>query len=230
MPSRKIFHAEAMQVVKLVTKDGLTLQSWYKAANPGKPTLLFLHGNAGHIGFRMPMANQWLAAGYGVLLLEYRGYGGNPGHPGEQGLYLDGIAAMAFLKEQGVTPSSTVLYGESLGTGVATYLAINYPVCAVILQSPFTSLPALARVHYPWIMIQPWDKFDSLSRIADIQAPLLILHGRNDAIVPYQQGVELFARAREPKLFVELPGKGHNDLWDQTFVNDILRFIKANCT
>ncbi|KTD22748.1 Bem46 protein [Legionella lansingensis] len=230
MPSREAFQAEDMQLVHIKTQDGLTLYSWYKAALPHKPTLLYFHGNAGHIGYRMSLVRQFLLAGFGVFLLEYRGYGGNEGQPSELGLYQDGEAALRFLQQQGIPPSRLVLYGESLGTGVVTHLATQFRVCAVVLQSPYTSMSKLARYHYPWVFIPPWDKFDSLARISKIKSPLLILHGTHDAIVPHQQALLLFQRANDPKELISLPGRGHNDLWDDGFSQKVVKFIETHCT
>ena len=229
MPSRQVFHAEDMQQVTLQTSDDLFLHAWYKPANPGKPTLLYLPGNAGHIGFRMPLVRQFLDEGIGVLLVEYRGYGGNKGHPTEQGLYQDGRAALRFLQQQRIDAKNLVLFGESIGTGVAVFLATESPFCALILQSPYTSLAAVARFHYPWIFLKPWDKFDSSTHIKNVKIPLLILHGNQDEIVPYAQGIALFHQAREPKYIVTLANKGHNNLWNRHFFNEINRFISANC-
>mgnify|MGYP000219770257 CR=1 FL=1 len=230
MPSRKEFHAEDMQKINLKTKDGLVLNAWYKPASLNRPTLLYLHGNAGHIGYRMPLTRQFLSAGLGVLLLEYRGYGGNPGRPTEQGLYKDGQAAIQFLQQQGINSSRLALYGESLGTGVATKLATEYPVCALVLQSPFTSLPAVARYHYPWIFVPPWDKFDSLSRIGSLRVPLLIIHGKEDDLVPFSQGLALYREAMEPKKLLGIENKTHYDLWDLNFSNQVISFIKTSCS
>ncbi|KTD18025.1 alpha/beta hydrolase [Legionella jordanis] len=229
VPNPSAFHAQDMQVVNIETSDGLILHSWYKKAIPPNPTLLYLHGNAGHIGYRMPLVRQFLSAGFGVLLLEYRGYGGNPGRPSEQGLYQDGMAAMSYLEKHGVSSQHIVVYGESLGTAVATYLAAKYPVCAMVLQSPFTSMSALARYHYPWALIPPWDKFDSLSRINLSRAPLLILHGEQDSITPYAGALLLFQHAHQPKQFSSLPAKGHNDLWDFDFASKVMTFMRASC-
>lgn len=229
MPSRQHFHAQGMEDVELVTSDGLHLNAWYQKAPPGKPTILYLHGNAGHIGFRMPLVSGFLNAGYGVLLLEYRGYGGNPGSPSELGLYHDGEAAMAFLLNKGVPSEAVVLYGESLGSGVATKLAEQTRVCAVILQSPYTSITQVARFHYPWILLPPWDKFDSLSRIDRINAPLLILHGRLDRLVPFEQAQVLYKKAKEPKKLIEFADKDHNNLWDKDFFAQLMQFIHFHC-
>lgn len=228
-PDRYLFHAQDMQEVKLSTDDGLTLNAWYKPAVETHPTLLYFHGNAGHIGYRMPLVRQFLSAGYGVLLFDYRGYGGNPGEPTEEGLYRDGRAAMKFLEQQGLKPEGIALYGESLGTAVAIKMAEIFPVCAVVLQSPFTSLSAMARYLYPWAIIPPWDKFDSLSRIKEIKAPLLILHGKNDQVVPFDQGLMLFNQANQPKRMVAIDNKGHGDLWEHHFYNSIIDFIQTHC-
>lgn len=228
-PSRHTYQADDMQQITLRTTDGLDLNAWYKPATPGQPTLLYLHGNAGHIGYRMPLVRQFLAAGFGVLLLEYRGYGGNKGQPTEQGLYQDGRAAVQFLLNQGVNSKQLIFYGESLGTGVATQLATEFPACALILQSPYTSMTAVARYHYPWLFISPWDKYDSLARIQSIHFPLLVLHGKQDQIIPYEQGVELFELANQPKHMVSIGDKGHNDLWSPYFTQEVERFIRANC-
>lgn len=229
MPSRQLFHAEDMQQLTLQTADGMSLYGWYKPAAPNQPTLLYLHGNAGHIGFRMPWVRPFLSAGFGVFLLEYRGFGGNKGKPTEQGLYSDGRSAIHYLQKQGIRPDHLAIYGESLGTGVATKLASEYPICALVLQSPFTSLPAVARYHFPWALIEPWDKYDSLGRISSINVPLLILHGKKDTLVPFVQGLTLFNQANEPKRLIALENKGHNEMWDLNYFNEIRDFIRSHC-
>lgn len=228
LPSRKDFHAQDMEVIKLSVADGLTLNAWYKPSVGHKPVILYLHGNAGHIGHRMHLVRQFLSAGYGVLLLEYRGYGGNPGKPTEAGFYEDGRAAMRFLQHEKQS-KQIVLYGESLGTGVATQLATEFSVCAVVLQSPYTSLSALARYHYRWLPVPVIDKYDSLSRIQQIHAPLLMLHGKLDVVVPYSQGLSLFNLANQPKQWQEFPTKGHHDLWDEHFAPTVIHFINSYC-
>lgn len=224
------YQIKDMQVVHVQTHDGISLTSWYKPAQANQPTFLYLHGNAGNIGNRMLLAKQFIDVGFGLLLLEYRGYGGNKGQPTEQGLYEDGRAGLRFLHQQGIKPEQIVLYGESLGTGIATRLATENNVCAVVLQSPYTSLSNLAHYHYPWVWFNPWDKFDSLSRIDEINAPLLILHSKEDGIVPYSHGIQLFRQAREPKKMLSFDNVGHNDIWDATdFTKKISDFIKRHC-
>lgn len=230
MPDRHAFQAQDMQTIQLVTHDDLTLRSWYKPAQQKKATIVIFHGNAGHIGTRMPLARHFMREGFGVLLLEYRGYGGNPGKPTEQGLYHDTRAAMKFLKTERIPLQKTILYGESLGTGVATHVATEYPnACAIILQSPYTTMAALGRYHYPWIPLKPWDKFDSIGRIHRIHMPLLALHGTRDTVVPYIQGVQLFKAANQPKQWVALPEQGHGDLWQPEFLNTVTSFIHQHC-
>ena len=230
-PNLSDFSVENMRVVSLHTQDGLTLHSWYKPAKLNQPTLLYLHGNAGNIGDRMSLAQQLMERGFGLLLLEYRGYGGNKGRPTEQGLYADGRAGVRFLHQQGLKPSLLVLYGESLGTGVATKLAVEYKFCAVILQSGFTSMRDMARYYYPWIgLLKPWDRFDSIARIDAINAPLLIVHGTQDDVVPYSQGLQLFNQAREPKKMESFEFEGHNNIWNAPgFSEKVSNFIISHC-
>lgn len=229
-PDLSEYQVEGMYEITLSTKDGLQLYAWYKPASEQQPTILYFHGNAGHIGYRIPLARRFIEAGLGVLLLEYRGYGRNEGYPSEQGLYRDAEAAMHFLKEQNVSADKVILFGESLGSGVAVHTAVEYPVCAVILQSPFTSMSDLARYHYPWAVLKPWDRFESLSKIDSIRAPLLILHGERDRIVPFAQARTLYQKAHQPKKIHAFEQGGHNNLWQMhTFVEEILRFARQYC-
>jgi fermentation-respiration switch protein FrsA (DUF1100 family) len=230
-PRPEDFGAQGMEVVTLVTKDHLKLNAWYEPAKKNYPTVLFLHGNAGNIGYRMPIAKQLINAGFGVLLLDYRGYGGNPGSPNEQGLYMDGEAALHFLDTRGIAATRLVIYGESLGTGVATQLATEHASCAVVLQSPFTSLADAARYHYPWIPLKPWDKYNSLARIQQIHSPLLVLHGTIDNTVPYNEGLTLFQAALQPKKMISYLGYDHHNLWGEAnFYNNTIQFIQHYCT
>lgn len=229
-PNLKKFHAQDMTLVTLETADNLKLKSWYKPAENKQPTILYLHGNAGHIGYRMPLARQFLDSGIGLLLLEYRGYGGNIGSPTEEGFYKDGEAALNYLLQQGISPQKIILFGESLGTGVATKLAYDHQFCAIILQSPFTSLVNLSRYHYPWLFISPRDKYDSIKRISKIKAPLLIVHGTRDQIVPYSEGLKLYNEAIEPKKIITIQGYNHNNLWSSPgFSKELIHFIKEHC-
>jgi fermentation-respiration switch protein FrsA (DUF1100 family) len=192
----------AMQPVEILTADGLRLLAWHKppAGNPGA-FLLYLHGNAGHIGHRSGRVRPYVEAGFGVLLLEYRGYGGNPGTPSETGFYADARAALSFLAQQGVTAERIVLYGESLGTGVAVQMAVERGCAALVLEAPYTSVAAVAQGRYWMFPVRHLvlDKFDALSKMGRVRCPVFIMHGERDRIIPIRYGRELFQAASEPK-------------------------------
>ncbi len=222
-----------VEEISVTTKDGLKLRSWYAAPAPGRPTVVYFHGNAGTIADRAHKARLFAGAGIGMLLVEYRGYGGNPGSPTESGLYADGRANLAWLAAQGGSPSSWVLYGESLGTGVAVGLAweqaeAGAPVAGLILEAPFTSMADAAQHHYPYLPAR-WltrDRYPSLDRIPGVGAPLMIIHGLRDRVVPVGHGKRLFAAAREPKQAVWLEHAGHNDVFDHDGGARVLAFIE----
>lgn len=176
--------------VETTTADGLTLFSWYLPPYEGRPVIAYFHGNGGHIGYRAERLPRFAREGYGVLLAEYRGYAGNPGLPCEHGLYADGEAALDFLGQAGIAPAATVLWGESLGSGVAVRLAAEREIGGLILEAPFTSVAAAAQHHYPFVpaALLVHDRFDSLVRIGRVTAPLLVLHGERDMVVPVSHG------------------------------------------
>jgi len=190
-----------LRTIRVRTADGLDLTAWFLPPPPGRPVLLYLHGNGGSLADRTGRARRFAQHGWGLLMLEYRGYGGNAGTPGEDGFTADALGALAFLAEQGVPSQRTVLYGESLGTGVAVRLAAERPTAAVVLDSPYTSIADMARAQYPflpvrWLLRHP---FDSLSRIPRIQAPLLVLQGARDTMIPPAMGRAVFDAAAGPK-------------------------------
>ena len=200
--------------VELVTVDGLTLFSWYIPPPVGRPVILYFHGNGGNIGYRGERLQRFAQQGYGVLLAEYRGYGGNPGEPCERGLFTDGEAAFDFLADSGIRPDHIVLWGESLGSGVAVYLAATRKVGAMVLEAPFTSVAAAAQHRYPFVpaIYLVHDRFDSRSRIRQVVAPLLILHGERDRVVPVSHGRALLAAATAPKEGWFSPVASHENL------------------
>ncbi len=232
VPSPAASGVAEMTPVTLATDDGLALLSWYGAAAGGRPSIVFFHGNAGNIGSRGFKARLFLDAGFGVLLVGYRGYGGNPGRPTEDGFYADGRAALDFLAGRGVKPEMTVLYGESLGTGVAVYLAQRQaaltPVAAVVLEAPYTSISEVAANHYPFVPAR-WlvrGRFDSAARIAQIRAPVLIFHGERDSTIPIKFGRGLFEAAVEPKESRWFDMATHNDLYDFGAGQLVIDFIR----
>jgi uncharacterized protein len=210
-PEPARFGVPDMAPVELRTADGLTLLAWHK---PGDPTLVLLHGNGGHIGHRGFKVRPWLDAGIGVLLVEWRGYGGNPGKPREAGFLADGRAALDFLAGQGVAPERTVIYGESLGTGIAVMLAAERPVGALVLESPYDSIAALASAHYPFLPVNLLirDRYDAALAAPKIKAPVLVIHGEADDIIPLRFGRALYDVLPQPKQFRAVPRGGHNDL------------------
>ncbi len=228
LPSPAAAGVPEMAAVRLATDDGLALVSWYAAARlPGAPTIAYFHGNAGNIADRAYKVRPMLDAGLGVLLVGYRAYGGNPGTPSEAGLFADGRAALDFLDTQGVLAERIVVFGESLGSGVAVYLASQRRLGAVILEAPFTSAADAGQRAYPFLPVRRLirDRFDSLSRIETIGAPLLIVHGERDRIVPVDLGRRLLAAAAEPKEGVFLPEAGHNDTFEHGSIAIAMDFL-----
>ena len=206
--------------ITLTTEDGLALLAWQAPpATATSPVLLYLHGNGGTLAHRAGRMRQFLARGWGVLMVEWRGYGGNPGSPGEAGLAADARAGLAALQAADVPAGRIVLWGESLGTGLAVRLAAEQPaaVGAVVLESPYTSLLEVGRLHYPFLPVGPLlrDRYDSLSRIAALRAPLLVMVGGRDTLVPPAMGRALVAAATAPAELWEAPLAGHNERGSQ---------------
>jgi fermentation-respiration switch protein FrsA (DUF1100 family) len=194
------------------TTDGLTLRAWYQVPEPNQPVVVVFNGNAGNRADRAPLGSGLAAAGLGVLLTDYRGYGGNPGHPTEDGLARDARAAVAFLREQSAG-IPLVYFGESLGSAVAIELASVDPPVALVLRSPFTSLTAVGRVHYPWLPVDGLlkDQYPSDERIESVRVPTLVIAGDADSIVPISQSREIFEAAPGPKRLMVISGADHND-------------------
>jgi uncharacterized protein len=219
--------------VTLTTADGLDLLAWFLPPAPGRPVILFFHGNCGHLGYRSGRLLRFAREGYGVLLAEYRGYGGNPGAPCEAGLFADGAAALDFLACSGIGPDRIVLWGESLGSGVAVYLAATRPVAALVLEAPFTSVTACARRRYAFVPVALLlrDRFDSMSRIARVTAPLLVLHGERDRVVPVRHSRALLAAATASKEGWFCPQANHVDLAEFGALDTAIDFIERRiCT
>jgi hypothetical protein len=228
LPKPASWGVPEMTAVQVDTADGLSLLAWYRPpADNDKPTLAFFHGNAGHIGYRGGKMRPYLDAGFGVLLLAWRGYSGNPGSPTEEGLYHDGRAALSFLAQAGGPPSRIVLYGESLGSAVAVQLATEQSVAAVVLEAPFTSTADVAASHYWFMPVQYMvlDRFETKGKIARVGAPLFIIHGEEDRVVPADHGRALFAAASEPKEARFIPAAGHNDIYEFGAADAVIDFL-----
>jgi fermentation-respiration switch protein FrsA (DUF1100 family) len=216
-----------MQVMHVQTKDGLTLSAWYKKAYPSCPTIVYFHGNEGNLKSRAFKLEPLLHAGFGVFLIEYRGYGGNPGTPSEEGLYEDSRAALKSLATEGVNWSDAVFLGESLGTGVAVKMAVEFPPAKLVLMAPYTSITDVASGIY-WFLpvgLLSRDRFPSINRIAQVHAPLLVIHGEKDDTVPVSHGRSLLAAANDPKIGVFFKDAGHDNLFTFAASDAISDFI-----
>jgi uncharacterized protein len=204
--------------VTLRTDDGLRLAAWLVRPPPGTPdrrlAVLVAHGNAGNRRDRVPLATALAARGLTVLLVDYRGYGGNPGRPSEEGLARDVAAARAYLLgEAGVAADRLLYYGESLGAAVVTALAARHPPAGLILRSPFADLPAAGREHYPFLPVRLLlrDRFPVAGLIGQITVPTLVVYGTADTIIPPAQSRAVADRAAGPVRVVAVEGADHND-------------------
>ena len=199
--------------VTLTTADNVKLHGWWVPSRNARGTILLMHGNAGNISHRLGYLTMFNRLGYSVLLFDYRGYGKSGGHPDEEGTYRDAEATWLHLTgTRNVAPRDIVMVAESLGGGVATWLALKYPPRALVLASTFRSVPDLGAQIYPWLPVRLLARitYDNLARIARVDAPVLIAHSRDDDVIPFAHGEALFAAAREPKQMLVLAG-GHND-------------------
>ncbi|WP_304451619.1 alpha/beta hydrolase [Nocardiopsis sp. YSL2] len=201
--------------VRLRTSDGLGLGAWLVPPRRADrdTAVLVANGNAGNRQTRAPLARALADEGFTVLLFDYRGYGGNPGRPSEEGLAADARAASDLLVARGHPPERTVYFGESLGTGVVTALAAERPPAAVLLRSPFTSLADVGAHHYPFLPVRAllWDRYPVLDTIGRIGRPVSVVLGEDDDIVPPRQSLAVAAAAPRLVERVEVAGAGHND-------------------
>jgi fermentation-respiration switch protein FrsA (DUF1100 family) len=221
---------EGWEAVTLETSDGLALAAWYRAPEPGEPLVIVFNGNAGNRGARTELGRKLAAADLGVLLTEYRGYGGNPGRPTEKGLAKDARAAANFAAEQ-ISPDDVVYFGESLGTAVAIELATERPPAALILRSPFTSLVDVGRKHFPLLPVSMLlkDRYPSDERMGLLQVPTLVIAGDADATVPLEQSRAIYEGAPEPKELLVIEGADHNDaalVAGVDMVDEVIRFLE----
>jgi fermentation-respiration switch protein FrsA (DUF1100 family) len=197
------------------TPDGARLIAWYGKARPGKATLLYFHGNGGSLAIRASRIARFMDEGWGIYMMTYRGYGGSTGAPSEAANVADARLAYAALLNEGVPARSIVVYGESLGSGIAVRIAAERPVGGVILDAPYTSIVDVAAKAYPFLPVRLFliDRYETTRYIASIKAPLLILHGERDGVVPVGMGREVARMAPEPKRLVVFPNGHHSDLY-----------------
>lgn len=205
-------HGAPYEDLTIETSDGERLNAWWVPAESPRGAVLLLHGNAGNISHRIDYALMFRRLGYSTLLLDYRGYGRSTGTPTEQGTYTDAESAWRWLTiTQRLPERDIVVFGESLGGGVASWLAARHQVRALILASTFTSAVDLGAELYPFLPVRLVSRFryDTLARLRDVRAPVLVVHSPQDDIIPFSHGRRLFEAAREPKAMLELAG-GHN--------------------
>ena len=209
------------------TEDGLELVSGFRAAERSKPTLLYFHGNGTTWMSSVGATEHLVAAGYGVLAAEYRSYGGNPGRPSVEGLYVDGRAAMAFLSKRDIDANNLVIVGNSIGSGVAVQMALEVQPRALILISPFSSLTSLVAEKFRWL---PTDRllrgrYDNLSKMASIDGEVLILHGDADHLIPRTHADRLAAGSENVRLQI-FSDIGHDLAWRDAAQHAMLSFLQ----
>jgi uncharacterized protein len=201
--------------VQLMTSDGLQLEAWYIPArrSAGTFTVLVANGNAGDRSLRAPLARALANQGFGVLLFDYRGYGGNPGSPSEEGLAQDVRAARQFLVDEGVPGNRLLYYGESLGAAVVAELATEHPPAGLVLRSPFADLASVGQIHYPFLPVRALlkDRFPVAEYVAHVTVPITVVYGTADSIVPPEESRQAVAAARGPTRLVAVEDADHND-------------------
>jgi fermentation-respiration switch protein FrsA (DUF1100 family) len=199
----------------LTMPDGVRVVAWHAKAKPGNPTLLYFHGNGGSIAGRGNRIRAYTAMGWGVYIMSYRGYGGSGGSPSEKANVADARIAYGALLQEGVPAESVILYGESLGSGIAARLATERKAAGLVLEAPYTSIVDIARTQFPWLPAG-WflvDRYETEKVLPQVRMPLLILHGRLDGLIPLQMGERLLEIANPPKDLVVFPEGHHNNLY-----------------
>ena len=231
IPDPKEFGLEGISVERIESDGGHRLLAWWRPpASVEKPVILYFHGNAGHLGHRAEKVRPYLVRGYGLLLTTYRYNAGAGGSPSEAGLYADGRATMAYARRKGIASDRFIIYGESLGTAVAVTTAAEYDVGAVVLEAPYTSIADVSQTHY-WYLPARYlvlDKFDVAKTITHINAPLMIVHGERDAIIPARFGKKLFEKALEPKEARFLAEAGHDNLHEHGIAQIVIEFAERH--
>ncbi len=198
--------------ITLTASDGVRVHGWF-VPGESQRVLLYFHGNAGNISHRLYSIREWNELGLSVFIIDYRGYGQSEGKPSEKGLYRDGKAAWQYLTgERGLAPEDIILFGRSLGGSVAAWLAAREQPAALIVESSFTSVPDIGQEAYPWLPVRWLTRFKHATRdgVSEVTSPVLVVHSRDDEIIPFHHGEAIYKAANEPKTFLEIRG-GHND-------------------
>lgn len=220
---------EGVEEVKLKTPDGITLIGWFVPARDGMPTLLYFTGNGGSVAGRAHKIDEIKQAGYGLFMLNYRGFGGSEGKPTEADNVADAQLAYDFLRTRGLLPDEIVIYGESLGTSVATQLSLKRPAKALVLEAPFTSAVSVGRLTWWFLPLRlvMVDKYKTIDVIDQVTMPLLIVHGAKDSVIPLRMAEQLFAKAPEPKQIKVFSEADHNDLYEHGAFETVDGFLQG---
>ena len=234
VPGRSLEHTPAdigaeFRDVSIETADGVRLHGWYVPGDSDR-VLLFFHGNAGNISHRLGSIRQYRQLGLSVLIIDYRGYGQSEGRTTEQGIYQDAEAAWRYLTEANKTPANRIIvFGRSMGASAAAYLAARHRPLALIVESSFTSVPDIAREYYPWLPVRWLSRLRHSAEefVARSKSPVLVIHSRDDEIVPFHHGEAIFKAAGEPKALIEIRGT-HNDAFlrdEQNYLSGLRSFL-----
>ena len=234
-PNENNYFGDKLEVniekVNIKTPDNLSLLGWFHKKDLNKfKTIIYFHGNAGTLENRIHKLNHFKNMGVNFLIIAWRGFSGNEGKPTENGLYLDGMSAVNWVLDQGVKEENLILYGESLGTGIATEIAQNKNFAGVILETPFTSMINAAKEFYPYIPVNLLlkDRYENYKKIKNINIPILIMHGEQDTIVPFKMGKKMYQLANEPKYFYFTKYDDHMMEYDEPMIKTLKNFIELN--
>jgi fermentation-respiration switch protein FrsA (DUF1100 family) len=220
------------QNVQLVTADGINLHGWFIPSNSAIGTVVFFHGNAGNISHRLESIDVFNRLDLNVFIIDYRGYGQSEGKLTEKGTYRDAEAAWIYLTEtRGISAKKIIIFGRSLGASIATWLASKKTPTALIIESGFTSVPSMAKRIYPFLPVSwlTYFKYDTKNYVKNISCPVLVVHSKNDEIIPFDEGLEIFDAAPKTKQFLEMRG-GHNDgflVTGSAYVEGLRTFIHS---
>jgi fermentation-respiration switch protein FrsA (DUF1100 family) len=218
-----------VQEIQILSTDNISLKSWFYKNNQNKYTVLFLHGNNGNLETRIYKINEFKNLNLNYLIISWRGFNGNSGKPTEQGLYDDARNAVKWLEKNNIPKNRIILYGESLGTGVAAELAQNEKFAAVVLESPYTSIVEVAKIRYPYLPVDLLlkDKFLTIEKMKNISAPVFVIHGILDGMIPVYMGKKVLDEVKSKKYgyFPEL--NRHMIRYDSQFISELKKFIKS---
>ena len=225
------YELKTVKKIQIKVNESLSLLTWISQPKNNLPVIIYFHGNSFHIGERAYRIKHYIKEGYGIVIYGYRGFSGNKGTPTEKNLYDDAKSIIEWTKKEfSIKDRQIILYGESLGTGIAIQMAINKYYHGIILEAPFTSVPDVAQKMYPIYPVKKliWDKFDNFSKINNVISPILFIHGKNDEIVPFYMGKKLYDQYNKKKENVFIDEAMHNNLYDYGISEKVINFIKNN--